>query len=272
MQISNEDFVLLADYMLSNFGIDLSKKKALIESRLAVYISKMGFDSFSAFVEHAVNDKSGEVLDILTTKLTTNYTYFMREEEHYSFLTENVLPSLKDSLETKDLRIWSAGCSSGEEAYTVAMTIKEFLGNESSKWDAKVLATDISKAMLGNAEKGLYAASNLEKLPVEWIEKYFIRKEDGNYQIRDVIKNEVIFRTFNLTETFPFRRRFHVIFCRNVMIYFNKQTKIQLVSKFYDHLEEGGYLFIGHSESLNGISDAFTYVKPSIYRKGYING
>lgn len=151
------------------------------------------------------------------------------------------------------------------------MTVKEFLGNECSQWDTKILATDISGAMIKRAESGLYPACNLEKLPKEWIKKYFNESNDGNYMIKDNIKNEVIFRFFNLTEEFPFRSKFHVIFCRNVMIYFNKQMKVDLVNKFYNHLEEGGYLFIGHSESLNGISDAFTYVKPSIYRKGFIN-
>ena len=267
MSISDQDFLKLVQFMQDNYGIDLSKKRTLIESRLSLHIKKMGFPSFNEFVEYAVNDTSGKAVNLLTTKLTTNYTYFMREEEHFKFLQDNILPSLEKKLEEKDIRIWSAGCSSGEEPYTIAMTIDEYFGKTKFFWDTKVLATDISNSMLTAAIKGEYDESRLERLPAGWVEKYFRKKEDGIYEIKEFIKNEIIFRTFNLQEDFPFKRKFHVIFCRNVMIYFNKETRIDLVKKFYDHLEPGGYLFIGHSESLNGISNDFVYVKPSVYRK-----
>ncbi|HHT92261.1 MAG TPA: protein-glutamate O-methyltransferase CheR [Clostridiaceae bacterium] len=267
MKISDQDFLKLVQYMLDNYGIDLSKKRTLIESRLSIPVKKMGFDSFSTFVDYAISDNSGKAVNLLTTKLTTNYTFFMREKEHFDFLKESVLPYLENKLEDKDIRIWSAGCSSGEEAYSIAMTIDEYFGAEKFFWDAKVLATDISSTMLSAAIKGVYDESRLEKMPEEWKRKYFKKLDEETYEIKENIKNEVIFRLFNLQDEFPFKRKFHVIFCRNVMIYFNREARISLVSRFYDHLEKGGYLFIGHSESLNGISEDFKYVKPAIYRK-----
>ena len=267
MKISDQDFLKLVQYMLDNYGIDLSKKRTLIESRLSIPVKKMGFDSFSTFVDYAINDRSGKAVNLLTTKLTTNYTFFMREKEHFDFLKESVFPYLESKLEDKDIRIWSAGCSSGEEAYTIAMAIDDYFGPEKLFWDAKVLATDISTSMLNAAIKGVYDESRLEKLPEEWKRKYFKKLDEDTYGIKENIKNEVIFRVFNLLDEFPFKRKFHVIFCRNVMIYFNREARISLVGKFYDYLEIGGYLFIGHSESLNGISNDFKYVKPAIYRK-----
>ena len=176
MKISDQDFLKLVQYMLDNYGIDLSKKRTLIESRLSIPVKKMGFDSFSTFVDYAISDNSGKAVNLLTTKLTTNYTFFMREKEHFDFLKESVLPYLENKLEDKDIRIWSAGCSSGEEAYSIAMTIDEYFGAEKFFWDAKVLATDISSTMLSAAIKGVYDESRLEKMPEEWKRKYFKKR------------------------------------------------------------------------------------------------
>ena len=198
MKISDQDFLKLVQYMLDNYGIDLSKKRTLIESRLSIPVKKMGFDSFSTFVDYAISDNSGKAVNLLTTKLTTNYTFFMREKEHFDFLKESVLPYLENKLEDKDIRIWSAGCSSGEEAYSIAMTIDEYFGAEKFFWDAKVLATDISSTMLSAAIKGVYDESRLEKMPEEWKRKYFKKLDEETYEIKENIKNEVIFRLFNL--------------------------------------------------------------------------
>jgi len=171
-------------------------------------------------------------------------------------------------MKDKDLRIWSAGCSTGEEPYTLAMLIDEFLGNEKLQWDAKILATDISNKVLETAKRGIYSNEKIATLPAQWRLKYFKKYDDENSILVDSIKNEVIYRNFNLMEkVFPFRRKLHVIFCRNVMIYFDYKTRDELVNKFYQHLEDGGYLFVGHSESLNRETTRFKYVMPAVYRK-----
>ena len=268
MQINDKDFKILTDYMKANYGINLSKKKALIEGRLGLAIQKMGFSSFDGFVDYVLNDKTGEAISLLTTKLTTNYTYFMREEHHYKYLENIVLPELEKNIKDNDLRIWSAGCSTGEEAYTIAMTIDNYFKERKFSWDTKILATDISPAVLKRASKGIYDYNSLIKLSGEWIDKYFNKIDNITYQLKDHIKNEVIFRNFNLiNDVYPFKKKLHVIFCRNVMIYFEKPTKQDIVNKFYNHLVDGGYLFIGHSESLGGMDTKFKYVIPSIYKK-----
>ena len=204
----------------------------------------------------------------ITLQVSTNHTYFMREEEHFRYFRGVVLPELTGRVRDKDLRIWSAGCSSGEEAYTLAMIIDEFFGKEKLFWDTKILATDISSRVLEEAKKGVYSNDELAVLPSSWRLSYFTAFDKESSIISDRIKNEVIFRRFNLMEkSFPFRKKFHVVFCRNVMIYFDAETKRKLINKFYEITEPGGYLFIGHSESINRNETGYKYVMPALYRK-----
>ena len=211
---------------------------------------------------------TGEAAATLVNKITTNHTYFMREANHFYYFRDKVLPYLSEKVKQKDLRIWSAGCSSGEEPYTLAMIIDEFLGKEKLLWDTKVLATDISAKVLEQASSGIYPNAEVNTLPPQWRLNYFTNIDNQKSIIVDRIRNEVIYRKLNLMErNFPFRKLFHVIFCRNVMIYFDTQTKRQLVQKFYNSLEPGGYLFVGHSESLNPEETSFKYVIPAVYRK-----
>jgi chemotaxis protein methyltransferase CheR len=192
----------------------------------------------------------------------------MRETDHFFFFRDRILPQLKDIVKDKDLRIWSAGCSSGEEPYTLAMIIDEFFGQEKIWWDAKVLATDISSKVLGEAAKGMYRNEDIAPLPANWRLNFFRKINQENSVLTEKLRNEVIYRKFNLMdEIFPFKRKFHVIFCRNVMIYFDANTKIKLANKFYDMTEHGGYLFIGHSESLNREETRYKYIMPAVYRK-----
>lgn len=268
MVIKDNEFRILTSFMKENYGINLSKKRTLIEGRLGLLLKKNGFDSFESFIEYAINDSSGEAVNLLLNKLTTNYTYFYREEEHYQYVESVILPELTGRIKNHDLRCWSAGCSSGEEAYTLAMTIDQYFGSDKKAWDSTILATDLSKSVLNKAKKGIYGFNSLEKLPRYKIEEYFTQTDENNFAIKDFLKKEVVFKYFNLLdENYPFKKKFHLIFCRNVMIYFERSTKELLVKKFYDVLENGGYLIIGHSESLNGMMSNFKYVRPSIYRK-----
>ena len=261
-------FLQLVAYMRDQYGINLEQKRTLVEGRLSSYITQQGFKSLEDYFRHVQSDKSGQEAKMLVTRLTTNYTYFMREEQHYKFLSQTVLPQLVSTLSAKDMRIWSAGSSSGEEAYTTAMLIDDYFGGHKNGWDTKILATDISPSVLKQALTGVYPADRLQNVSEVWKERYFIKLPDGHYEVISRLKEEVIFRSFNLMEPhFPFKKKFHVIFCRNVMIYFNKPTREALISKFYQAIEPGGYLFIGLSETISKGDSPFTFVSPSIYRK-----
>jgi len=206
---------------------------------------------------------------VLIDKITTNHTFFMREADHFYYFRDTVLPYLTRTVKEKDLRIWSAGCSTGEEPYTLAMIIDEFLGREKMLWNSKILATDISAKVLDVAQRGIYSNEEIASLPAQWRLNYFKKFNHEKSILIDRIINEVIYRKFNLMEgIFPFKRKFHVIFCRNVMIYFDNKTKDELVNKYYQQLEPGGYLFIGHSESLNRETTRLKYIMPAVYRKG----
>ncbi|MCL2226443.1 MAG: protein-glutamate O-methyltransferase CheR [Oscillospiraceae bacterium] len=268
MQIQDKDFFRLRDYIKSNFGVNLEKKRTLIEGRLSNFILQEGFDNFHDYVEDIFNDKSGKKINTMMTKLTTNYTYFMREETHYKFMQDVALPYWSQNIRDRDLRIWSAGCASGEEAYTTVMVLHEWFGPKKREWDTTVLATDISLKVLEMAKKGVYPEEHFEHLPKAWRDKYFTKIAEESYKIKDQYAKEVVFTQFNLMGNFSrFRKKFHIIFCRNVMIYFDTPTKAALAKRYHDALEIGGWLFIGHSETLSGISGDFEQIAPAIYRR-----
>ena len=266
--VSREEFMALVKWVRDKYGVNLEQKATLVEGRLWNVIKQKGFSSLKEYFDYAVADKSGMKIKTLLTRLTTNYTYFMREDQHYAFLTGAALPNLIPTLKNKDLRIWSAGFSSGEEPYTTAMVLDDYFGLSKSQWDCKVLATDISPQVLEKANQAIYEEEKLKNISQAWRMKYFKKLGPDRYQIADFLRNEVIFRSFNLMDkTFPFKKKFHVIFCRNVMIYFNKPTRDALIERYYDILEPGGYLFIGMSETVDKTTSRFDFVKPSIYRK-----
>jgi len=268
MQIEDKDFFRLRDYIKSTFGVNLEKKRTLIEGRLSNYIIQEGFENFHDYVEDVFKDKTGGKINTLMTKLTTNYTYFYREDTHYKFMVDVALPYWTSHVATKDLRIWSAGCASGEEAFTTAMVVNEWFGVKKAGWDTTILATDISLRVLEMAKRGVYPEEHFTHLPKGWKEKYFTKIGDEDWQVKPVLSKEVVFSQFNLMGEFNrFRKKFHIIFCRNVMIYFDTPTKAKLAKKYHDALEVGGWLFIGLSETLSGISGEFQQVAPSIYRR-----
>lgn len=269
INITQSEFERLAKYIYSNYGIHLKpEKKALVIGRLQNVLTQANCKNFSEYYDYVMADKSGEAAVTLINRITTNHTFFMRERDHFNYFSNSVLPYLKSVATDGDLRIWSAGCSSGEEPYTLAMIIDEFFGKEKDHWDSKILATDISEKALEKARMGIYANKDIAVLPFGWRLNYFKSLDAENSVISDSLKNEVIFRKFNLmTPSFKFKRKFQVIFCRNVMIYFDEKTKLNLVDKFYEVTENGGYLFIGHSESLNHERTRYKYVMPAVYRK-----
>lgn len=269
ISISDGELKELTEYIRANYGIELARKRHLVEGRLGKLISERGFGNFAEYLRFVLSDPTKREMTDLVSRLTTNHTYFMRETRHFDFFRDTVLPYLKAASPQRDLRVWSAGCSSGEEPYTLAMIMADFFGGEKYLWDTKVLATDISVDVLAAAEKGAYAAEAVNSLPAAWRLNYFRQTGPGEFSVTDRLRSEVIFRVFNLMDAvFPFRKKFQVIFCRNVMIYFDAKTKINLVNKFYELTEPGGYLFIGHTETINREHTAYKYVMPAVYRKG----
>ncbi len=268
INIKENEFIELTKFLKNNYGINLTHKKNLIEGRLNNILIEKGFNNFKQYLDYVYSDITKNELTTLINRLTTNHTFFMREKEHFEFFKNQVLPYLSSTVKDRDLRIWSAGCSSGEEPYTLAMIMQDHFETEKNLWDKKILASDISVNVLKMAEKGMYNIEALEKISKNWKLKYFNNIDNDTYKIDSKLKNEVIFRVFNLMDEFPFKRKFHVIFCRNVMIYFDQETKDKLIRKFYEMTESGGYLFIGLSEALNKTEIPYQYVMPSVYRKG----
>lgn len=258
----------LSEFVQRNFGINLTDKKNLVEGRLAKLLADRGIESFETYFQLVVADKTGAEVSQLMDKLTTNHTFFMREASHFDYFRDHVLPWLAETVKDRDLRIWCAGCSSGEEPYTLAMILADFFGKEQILWDKKVLATDISISVLDKAREGIYGGEEVRTLPRAWQLQYFTALGNDKYRVCDTIRSQVIFRSFNLMEpVLPFRKLFHVIFCRNVMIYFDQDTKNQLVQRYYNQTVPGGFLFIGHSESLSKDTMGYHYLIPSVYRK-----
>ncbi|KXL52074.1 chemotaxis protein methyltransferase cher2 [Anaerotignum neopropionicum] len=266
--LKENDFVRLYTFIQNNYGINLSKKKQLIEGRLNSTIFAMGFTDFSEYVDFILTKSTKQDIDLLLNKLTTNYTYFMREKAHFDYFSQNILPHLVNTKKDKVLSVWSAGCSTGQEPYTLSILMKEFLGKDAPRWDTRVLATDISQKVLLQAQNGVYPQDSFKDMPSEWIRKYFNRVDNTDqYEVTSALKSNVIFKPFNLMDPIQFKIPFDVIFCRNVMIYFNQQTKDALVDRFYDSTNHGGHLIIGLSETINKSNARYKYVMPAVYRK-----
>ena len=250
LPITDDDFRRVIRFIKQNYGIDLSKKRQLITGRLSPTIRKMGYTSFTQFVDHLLKEQNDSEITMLLNKLTTNYTFFMREEEHLNFFRQRIIPDIvRRHQRDKCLSIWSAGCSSGEEPYNISMYLLDYLGAQAAQWDTRILATDISAQALSTAKAGTYELP--ETIPPEWRRKYFTANANGTFTVSRQIRENVIFRPFNLMDPIHFRRKFDVIFCRNVMIYFDQPTKDALVRRFYDATVPGGYLLISYSENLS---------------------
>ena len=264
--LSDKEFYALRDYIKSNFGINLGiEKKSLIYSRLRAILVEKGFTDFTQYYQYLTKDATGEAVVNFIDKITTNHTFFMRETDHFDFLKDKALPEVgKLFAHERDLRLWCAGCSSGEEAYTLKIIVEEFFKGKG--WNTDVLATDISTTVLTKAISGIYSKESVETLPKDWMHHF--NKSADNYAVSDNIKKGIIFRKFNLMNPkFTFKKKFQIIFCRNVMIYFDVDTRFELVERFYDAMEPGGFFFIGHSESLSNTKTRFKYVMPAVYRK-----
>jgi len=267
-QLSEAQFWSLSSMVRGLCGIHLHDgKMALVRARLNKRLRARGLDSFGQYLEALRNDDGGETAAMLD-ELSTNLTCFFREPRHFQYLRDVALPALlRQRGGTRRLRLWSAGCSSGEEPYSIAMTVRGVLAGRGD-WDAAILGTDLSLRMLQRAQDAVYSRQRLQTVPSAMVSEHFRVLEGGQrYQVRPELRRLVSLAYLNLVEPWPMKGQFDVIFCRNVMIYFDKPTQAQLVERFWNQLAPGGTLFIGHSESLAGITHRFRYVQPTVYEK-----
>lgn len=270
--LSDQEYRLICDLIYTRFGIDLGEqKKSLVAGRLNKVLKQLDFKDFNTYYEYVASDNTGQALTTLVNRISTNHTFFYREPDHFQFFYDTVLPEVVEILKSqnrKDLHVWCPGCSTGEEPYTLAMLICEYFANQLSCWNPGILATDISRRVLEKAKTGVFEDDNVNRLPHNLKNKYFTQVSEENWEIQPRLKNMVLFRALNLMrKDFPFKRKFQVIFCRNVMIYFDQSTRDKLVTQFSRYLDHGGYLFIGHSESLGRENKCFNYIRPAVYRK-----
>ncbi|MGA1823966.1 MAG: CheR family methyltransferase [bacterium] len=272
MQISDKEFLIMRDLIYDHFGINLTEqKKSLLVGRLQKQIRCLGFTNFKDYYNYLTSDKTGQALSTLVNFISTNYTFFSREKEHFDYFTSTALPNVIAQVKNRNerqIRIWCAGCSSGQEAYMLAMLVLDYLGKEYGSWDAGILATDISVPVLEKARAGIYPDEQIKVLPKKFLYNYFKNLGRGEWAVNEKVKKEITFRRFNLmNKQFPFKKPFQIIFCRNVMIYFDQPTRDALVKNFHQFLEPNGYLFIGHSESIGRGQNLFKYIKPALYRR-----
>lgn len=268
-ELGDEEFRFLASFMSRETGIVLSEhKRDMVCGRLVKRLRALGLREFSQYCDMLRGPQGHAEVENLVNAITTNITHFFREPHHFEHLHDQVLvPRLMERPRRSRLRLWSAGCSSGEEPYSIAMTMADALKG-CDGWDALVLATDIDTNVLRRAEAGLYPAAAAGHIPESYRKRFLRRTGDpGMVQVADDVRRLVRFRRLNLHETWPMKGQFDAIFCRNVAIYFDKPTQRQLFNRYADRLLMGGILYLGHAESLIGVSDRFEVVDKTSYRR-----
>ncbi|MDH5522467.1 MAG: protein-glutamate O-methyltransferase [Desulfobulbaceae bacterium] len=271
-QLTDVQFQKFSALVFSKTGIYLKpEKKELLNARLGKRLRATGISSFKEYYEFVTTERSGDELIHLIDSVSTNFTSFFRENSHFEMLTSMVLPAfVKEGRgRNKDIVLWSSACSSGEEPYTIAMVMDDYVSRHPGL-RYQILATDISTRVLAHAQNGVYTDDRIAKVPNLFLKKYFkkgVGRSAGYVKIKKELQSVINFSRFNLMGEFPWRDSIDVIFCRNVMIYFNRETQQELVNKFYQALSPGGFLFIGHSESISSLEHRFTQVDATAYQK-----
>lgn len=271
-KMSQKTFKKLKDYIEGNIGICIPQtKKIMVESRLLKRLRLLKINTYEEYVKYLFSKEGvSEEIPRFIECITTNKTDFFREVEHFNILFDRVLPEISKLDDTREIRMWSGASSTGEEAYTMAMFAEEFLENNLGL-KYKILATDISERVLNAGEKAVYPLSTGEPIPLKFKRKYCLiskDKENPTLRIKKKLRDKVMFRHINLTsDSYKVKKLYHVIFLRNVMIYFNKETQKEILNNLYTHLHPEGYLFLGHSENLPDNTIPFKRVGPSVYVK-----
>jgi len=275
MRMSEKEFNLISKFIYSELGIKMPPaKKLMLSVRLSRRIKTLGLSSYMDYYNHLFTTKDrDEEYNLMIDAVTTNKTEFFREPNHFTVLARDVLPLMAQAKLVragKPLEVWCAGCSTGEEAYTLAMVLEDFVHSIPGA-DYRILATDVSRRVLRVAKEGIYRDGALGPVPPQFKRKYFMRGKgtfEGHHRVVPELRKKVTFRQLNFMDAdFGIRTRMSVVFCRNVVIYFDRQTQVEFFGKIFHHLDPGGFLFIGSSETLFGISESFTSVGPTVYRR-----
>ncbi len=269
-KLTDDEFHRIRELIYKLAGISLADgKKDLVYRRLSGRVTQLGLTSFSDYYDLLMRDSTNE-LQTFCDSLTTNFTSFFREQHHFDFLQRQYLPGLSDNASRlgNRLRIWSAGCSSGEEPYSIAITLRDHF-RDVDRWDTRILATDLDTQVIETCKSGIYSDERLEKVPSAARKRWFSPNaaQPGTFKVNSRLQSMITFKQLNLMSPWPMKGPFDIIFCRNVIIYFDKQTQARLVDRFADLLADGGYLIIGHSESLLNVSERFELTGKTIHRK-----
>lgn len=267
IRLAEREFLDIVSYVKENYGVNLEKKKVLIECRLKNELLKHGLDSFSEYMKLIKKDQGGELAEEMIDRLTTHYTYFMREKKHFEFIRDTILPEVCGRKELKEYMIWCAGCSSGQESYTLAMLLEDYKEKGYKLPPYRILATDISETALEQAAKAKYPLKELEGIPLSWAEKYCRICDDHTFEMKDFLKKRIMFRKQNLLSTEYGKEQFDMILCRNVMIYFSPDAKKALMRKMEISLKPGGYFLIGHAELLHKDAISLQQAGSAVYKK-----
>ena len=266
---TDKDFNFIQKVVHEHAGIVLSEaKRNMVYSRLARRLRELKLQKFSDYLELLERDESGELGQFINA-MTTNLTAFFREPHHFEYLTDTVIPEVAKRPGPRKLRIWSAGCSTGEEPYTLAMTLQEAT-NGLQGWDARILATDLDTKVIATGKQGVYREDRIEGIDRHRAQRWFLKgkgAKSGMVRVSRELQEMIAFRQLNLLKEWQHRGPFNVIFCRNVVIYFDKDTQRKLFDRYADMMHDDGYLFIGHSESLFKVTDRFELIGNTIYRK-----
>lgn len=274
MELNSADFKRLQGFIYQELGIKISEsKRTMLLGRLSKRLRALKIATISEYCDYLFTAEGKQLEHVhLFDVITTNKTDFFRESSHFDLLTEKLLPQWQDAItDNRHFKIWSAGCSSGEEPYTMAMVLGEYATHNSRRsFDYEIIATDISTKVLDHAKKGVYHADRVAPVPPNLCRKYVLRNKDKNnplVRIVPALRKKIRFGRINfMDDSFPLPDKMDVIFCRNVIIYFDKKTQEALVKKFCQNLRPGGYLFLGHSESLHGFDLPLKQIAPTVYR------
>lgn len=267
--ITDRELTAVIELVYRKSGITLHDgKRALVTARLQKRLKAIGVRTYSEYLAYLDRDASGGELVMLLDAISTNHTSFFREPQHFDFLRDRVVPDLV-AAKRPSIEVWSAACSSGEEPFTLAMVLEEALP-EADQRGVRILASDLSTKVLGTARSGVYKLERVRDIAPPLLRKYFEKgmgPQEGLARVKAAVRQRIRFEQLNLLEIGDLGTRFSVIFCRNVMIYFDRSVQQRVVSMLERHLLPGGYLFISHSESLNGISHGLRWVAPAVYRR-----
>ena len=266
--LSAAEYKKIQDYIYNKLGIDVDeKKKETVTTKITKLMNRYSMKSPKDYINYITDTAESDKIQEFFNEITTNTTEFFREPAHFDYIRNNINTIISDIPRIKkdgEIRLWSAPCSSGEEPVTLAIVLKECLP---PGINIKILATDISDKVLNKAVKGVYTESECKGLPKTYLLKYFNKQAEGFYETVPEIKKVITYRLFNLMDNFNFKKGFDIIFCRNVMIYFDHEVQEKLINKFYEEMVGGGLFFIGHSESMLNKKHKFKYIQTALYKK-----